>query len=43
MSVSQALATPVGEIVESSALVPRNGLSGAEMPSVPERSGAQEG
>ena len=26
MSVSQALATPVDEIVESSALVPRNGF-----------------
>ena len=26
MSVSQALATPVGETVESSALVPRNGF-----------------
>ena len=43
MSVSQALATPVDEIMESSALVPRTWVSsGAAMPRMPKRSGAQK-
>ena len=44
MSVSQALATPVDDTVESIGVGPAQWVpSGAAMPSVPERSGAQEG
>ena len=43
MSVSQEIATPVDVTMESMALAPRNVFSGAAMPSVPKRSGAQEG
>ena len=44
MSVSQALATPVDETVESIGVGPAQRVSsGAAMPSVPKRSAAQEG
>ena len=44
MSVSQALATPVDDTVESLGVGLAQWVSsGAEMPRVPERPGAQEG